>query len=350
MANYLNIIDAQGNCCNCTTRVSPCDPCAQTGACCDILGDCEITTQNACNGVWRGAGTDCNSNPNICLECDVSVAIRCDSINANRSKCGVSATFNVGNAPLCQRWFLSETETRVGGGNGNIPGCAPCTDTVDGIDSIKTWTVLTNGSCNFVNMLFSPGEICCNGNCSNGGDGCFCCNVTSQDCGVNSNNPLITITNSYCGPGIANCCTNTLNCTQCRTLTETISNEYFTNVLCENAYAALPNFSGTYTNCGGQNIAYHLLDRIDFQQCAQTCSVKETKYMLFLASPRAINSCLSWNQIFTPENGAANIQTQFTQTIPAGQTNTNIYLASVDLGNLGTINIDVPNILCVDCP
>jgi hypothetical protein len=37
-----------------------------TGACCDVNGDCTITTEAACTddgGTWQGAGTDCDPNP-----------------------------------------------------------------------------------------------------------------------------------------------------------------------------------------------------------------------------------------------------------------------------------------------
>ena len=40
------------------------NPCVQTGACCDSGGECAVVAQPACQGLWLGAGTNCE--PNLC--------------------------------------------------------------------------------------------------------------------------------------------------------------------------------------------------------------------------------------------------------------------------------------------
>lgn len=65
MANYLLQPDGSSTCCDCPDRVSPCDDCTPTGACC-VDGVCSIQTETDCTGLggtYQGDGTDCDPNP-----------------------------------------------------------------------------------------------------------------------------------------------------------------------------------------------------------------------------------------------------------------------------------------------
>jgi len=63
----------QGDFVSCTPN-----PCvgAVTGACCQMTGECSVTTEAECTGTWLGEGTDCDPNPCLCAgdtNCDGEV-------------------------------------------------------------------------------------------------------------------------------------------------------------------------------------------------------------------------------------------------------------------------------------